>query len=130
MVEIILDGAAAGAIPSYEPGATLTGHVRFTPDPGVTVGAVYVRVDWSPRGKGNTSRGPRKQEKLPMPEGGQAVEAGQTVEWPFSCRLPESPWSYAGQLISIVWEVTATVQVSWELDPDGVCEFTLRPSVK
>lgn len=129
MVEIILDGEQAG-IPSYEPGARLSGRVRFTPGDAATVSAAFVGIDWSTRGKGNAHRSRSVQEKLAVPEGGQAVGAGQTVEWPFSCQLPQSPWSYTGQLISIVWEVAATVRVSWETDPDGVREFTLRPSAR
>lgn len=77
--------------------------------------ALRVDVEWFTEGRGTTNRGrvggvrwvhdDRVPGSIPAP-----AEFAVVVP-------PQGPCSYDGQLIRVIWEVTATLELSWSTDP-------------
>jgi len=116
-----------GEEPRYDPGSVLSGCAVFTPGAETTVNGVSLSVRWKTRGRGAGDSGEAWSGKEQIPEGGLVMEAGRTMSWRFRCQLPESPWSYTGKYVSIVWEVSVTLDVPWAKDPKAARTFILRP---
>ena len=116
-----------GEEPRYDPGSVLSGRAVFTSGAETTVDGASLSVHWKTRGRGVGDNGEAWSRKEAIPEGGRVVEAVQTMSWPFRCQLPESPWSYTGKYVSIVWEVSVTLDVPWARDPKAARTFILRP---
>jgi hypothetical protein len=82
----------------YLPGDVLSGSYRLLGD--VTgLEAVEVSVHWFTEGKGDEDLGVHHFEKRTRADGGGTVPASGR----FSTRLPNSPLSYEGRLVKVVW---------------------------
>jgi hypothetical protein len=46
-------------------------------------------------------------------------------EFPFWCRHPDGPISYADQLFAIHWEVHVQLGLAWNVDPKAMRKFYL-----
>ena len=86
--------------------------------------SVELRLFWFTRGKGTEDAGVASQLQFdaPQPEEGRK----------FSFKLPAEPWSFSGQLISLIWalELVAepgghTARVELVVSPTG-CEILLH----
>jgi hypothetical protein len=76
--------------------------------------AVEARLFWFTRGKGTEDVGIVARLQVPAPEA-----AG---EYRFRFTLPDSPYSFSGRLISLLWAVELLAG-----DEVARCEFTLAP---
>lgn len=127
-IHIDLDGGSpAGELPRFAPADRLTGRATFRPDADTTVKSLTVSVRWITAGKGNEESGEAMTRTWTLEGPEQSVTAGISLVRPFEAVLPAEPWSYDGKIISIRWEVVATVDVPWAKDPSTARGFTLRP---
>jgi hypothetical protein len=85
---------------AYCPGDELTGAALWELDTAPTL--AEVRLVWSTKGKGT------EDAALVATVAFDAPLAGDTR--PFSLRLPESPYSFSGRLISLVWAVELVLE--------------------
>jgi hypothetical protein len=53
---------------------------------------------------------------------------GPAIELPFEYRLPGEPWSYAGRLVTIEWELEARFDVPMGVDQRSAAAFILAPA--
>jgi hypothetical protein len=90
-LHLILDHNRA----TYEPGETVTGTLSWQlPEP---PRMLEVQLSWTTRGKGTVDSeivGAQTFESLPA--------AG---ERPFSVNLPDTPYTFSGKLISVLWQI-------------------------
>lgn len=83
----------------YFPGDVLSGSYRLVGD--VTgLEAVEVSVHWYTEGKGDEDLGVHHFEKRARADGGSVPASGR-----FTTRLPNSPLSYEGLLVQVLWRV-------------------------
>lgn len=84
---------------SYEPGEELSGQFLVVPSEGQTLKAVEVSVLWQTEGKGDEDLGVTHFERIES----QSGTADLLRPISFRTRLPNSPLSYHGQILRIVW---------------------------
>ncbi len=99
---------------AFVPGEKLTGTAQWQlPKP---PRAVELRLLWSTRGKGTEDAGLVESIRFedPRPE----------EKRPFRLRLPEGPYSFSGQLISLVWALELVAAPSQEA---ARAEFVMAP---
>jgi len=108
---------------NYRPGETIEGVAgwRLEKPPK----SVELRLFWFTRGKGTEDVGIVNQTSFPEPQ----LEEGRK----FSFTLPPEPWSFSGQLVSLIWalELVAepgeqSTRVELVVSPSGQ-EIQLRP---
>jgi len=120
-------GTPHGDTLQFTPGQRLAGRVTLQADRDLTVKAVTVLVQWKTSGKGNVDIGVAWTNTWPVEPAEQALQPGRALSRPFECTLPVEPWSYAGQIVSIEWEVRAVLDVPWAVDPAVSRPFRLHP---
>jgi hypothetical protein len=100
---------------SYRPGETVQGAARWELD--APPSRVEARLFWYTRGKGT-----------------QDVEIVRTAAWElpsnaekreFSFQIPDSPFSFSGKLVSVLWAVEAVTEPPGEV---ARVEVTVSPS--
>src|SRR6266581_389261 len=89
----------------YEPGSTIRGWARLTPDGTVHCRRVVARLEWHTEGRGD-----RDQECADEVELASGSLVGPLAQG-FTLALPQQPWSYTGYFINIFWQVTAVVDI-------------------
>lgn len=83
----------------YEPGEELSGQFLVVPTDGQTLKAVEVSVLWQTEGKGDEDLGVTHFERIDA----QSGNADLLRPISFRTHLPNSPLSYQGQILRIVW---------------------------
>lgn len=78
---------------AYEPGDEVVGDVHWKLDS--PAGVLELRLFWFTRGKGVEDAGVVETVRFDRPQ----LEETR----PFRFRLPDSPYSFSGKLISLVW---------------------------
>jgi hypothetical protein len=99
---LVLDGASR----YFHPGAILSGQYSVESMKPERATAAELSVLWYTEGKGEEDLAVHFFERL-EPTSGRTIELAQPR--PFSTRLPNSPLSYAGQIITIRWCVRLRV---------------------
>ena len=84
---------------SFHPGETIEGVAGWRLDKPPK--SIELRLFWFTRGKGTEDVGVVNQINFPAPQ----AEEGRT----FSFKLPPEPWSFSGQLISLIWALELVV---------------------
>ena len=110
----------------YAPGDSVSGTAEVVPDREGRCNGVVARLAWRTTGRGFVERGTAGDELLysgPLAQGAPLLRD-------FSLTLPEAPWSYAGHYVSVVWEVTVTVDVPWSPDLTWSQQIVVRPASK
>jgi hypothetical protein len=92
--------------PAYFPGQMLAGRYRLTYDEPPVVQAIELSVLWHTEGKGDEDLGVHFFDRL-LPAEGDSLDPSAVRR--FQTRLPHSPLSYLGQLLSILWSVRVRV---------------------
>ncbi|BDI31269.1 hypothetical protein CCAX7_33200 [Capsulimonas corticalis] len=107
--------------PTFHTGQIVRGIIIVTPAANTHCRHLWVSLQWRTEGRGDCDTG--VAEKLDCFQG--SLIAGVLVQIPFQFTLPQSPWSYSGKYVSIVWEVTVDVDVPWKVNPHGALPFVL-----
>ena len=124
-IEVLFHAVAQEyGMPRVEPGGTLSGTVRVTPDGDVRCNHLWVKLEWHTEGRGDRDRAEAKA--IDIYQG--TLTEGTTGEYPFAFDLPLEPWSYAGHYIHIVWNVLVDVDVPWSVNPRQAAPFILAPA--
>jgi hypothetical protein len=108
----------------YEPGGTLPGLVRLDSLRTIRLRGVYVVARWRATYKGEVDVGAGRELRLHHGD----LPPGPAVELPFEYPLPGEPWSYAGRLITIEWELEARFDVPSGADQRTTAAFILAPT--
>jgi hypothetical protein len=117
------ESEAEGGVPRFEPNQVLQGSVQVTPDRDLTCKHIYARLKWHTEGRGDRDDGTAGE--LDLYQG--ALRAGTPSYHTFHFTLPESPWSYAGRYVSIIWELEVSLDVPWQVDPKRSIPFIMAP---
>jgi hypothetical protein len=80
---------------------------------------IEVRLFWQTRGKGTQDLEVALREWIMGP----AVAGEQVV----SLTLPQSPWSFSGKLVSLIWGVEVVAEPGGQ---NARCEFVLGPDAR
>ena len=110
-IELTLHGGEVeGAQRRYDPGSTVQGWVRLTPNGDVDSDRAVVRLEWHTEGRGDRDQGRADEVELARgPLSGPLVQS-------FTLTLPHLPWSYAGHYINIIWRVLVVVDIRFARD--------------
>lgn len=81
------------------------------------VDAIRINLIWYTHGKGDMDHHIVESQSVPHPSSSGSHR--------FSFNLPESPYSFSGKLLSLLWAVEVFLEPSDESDR---CEFTLSPN--
>jgi hypothetical protein len=82
-----------GGRQSFRPGQQVTGTVEWSLDRDPK--SVTLRLFWYTRGKGDRDVEVVREIAFPQPQRAQGAR--------FEIVVPDSPWSFSGKLISLVW---------------------------
>lgn len=83
----------------FEPGEELAGQFLVVPDDARSLKAIELSIMWYTEGKGDEDLGVHHFERL------DAMDGANDLRRPisFRARLPNSPLSYQGSIVKIVW---------------------------
>ena len=125
-IGIRVEGAGMGEIAArFEPGAIVQGSVQITPEQDLNCRHVFARLQWRTEGRGDEDKGIAAEQDLFQ----GLLPGGLPRHHSFHLRLPDQPWSYAGQLVRIVWEVEVSIDVAFARDPKAALPLVMRPGV-
>ncbi len=96
------------------PGETIAGTVTWKAG---QVDAIRINLIWYTQGKGDMDHHTVESQSVPHPSSFGSHR--------FSFNLPESPYSFSGKLLSLIWAVEVFLEPSDESDRR---EFTLSPN--
>jgi hypothetical protein len=123
-IEIIFrDASDSFGFPRYKPESHVGGTATIFPDSDVNCKHLYIRLIWHTEGRGTRFR--QIVQETDVYQGD--LQSGMPRSFDFQFALPESPWSYEGHYISVVWGVEVQIDVSWTKDPMMVGNFLLQP---
>src|SRR4051812_33816933 len=88
-------GQPDGDVLRFAPGDEITGSAEIVSDTDLFCNHLYLRLQWHTEGRGDCDEG--TVEQLDIVQG--TLSAGVPVTQEFSFRLPDLPWSYAGQYV-------------------------------
>ena len=120
----ISGGEMAGQTLRFEPGSALQARVQITPQEQVKHRAIRVAVEWHTEGYGNKDH---EDALVTFLAHDGVLQPGTPVYQQVSFTLPDQPWSYAGNLINIVWQVKATIDIAMGKDIEAAQTFILAP---
>ncbi len=114
-------GENLGGLMRFDPGSRLEGLVQVMPTEDIRSKRVLVRVGWHTEGRGD--RDGAIVGELQIAQGG--LTANNLLSQPFAINLPREPWSFAGQYISIVWEVRVVIDIPFGIDLQAAQPFVM-----
>jgi hypothetical protein len=89
----------------YEPGSSIQGWARLTPNGTVECRRVTAHLEWHTESQGNLERDRADEvELLRGPLSGSVTQR-------FTLTSPWQPWSYTGYSINIVWQVGVVADI-------------------
>lgn len=101
---------------NYQPGEVVEGVAGWRLDR--PPGTVELRLFWFTRGKGTEDVGVMNLMNFQAPQ----MEEGRK----FNFTLPQEPWSFSGQLVSVIWALELVAQpgshsarVEFAMSPNG-----------
>lgn len=107
--------------PTYAVGEPIRGRVEVENDKDCKCTALHVWARWHTHGRGNTARG--EAEKVELFQG--MWTAGDHPSYPFQLPPLQGPLTYHGTELNVDWEVHATADVPWAIDPKTDTPLTL-----
>lgn len=99
--------------PTFAVGEPIRGRVEVENDKDCKCSALHVWARWHTHGRGNTARG--EGEKVELFQG--VWSAGDHPSYPFTLPGLQGPLTYHGTELNVDWEVHATADVPWAIDP-------------
>ncbi len=110
-------------VQEYHPGETLEAFIQVRPDIQINCRDVEIRVGWHTEGTGDRNSHTHFVDMA----GVTSLSPDSVLEHEISCQLPDSPWSYQGELIQIVWAVYVKIDIAMMPDMNHQQPFVLRP---
>jgi hypothetical protein len=107
----------------FHPSDTLSGVVEIQPDNVIKCRQVVLSVGWHTEGRGDINQMSMHEERLPVTE----ISPDAPLAHQFDVVLPPEPWSYAGALIRIVWQIHVKVDIALGSDMNEYLQFVLEP---
>jgi hypothetical protein len=105
----------------YDPGSTVQGWARLTPEGTVNCRRVSARLEWHTEGTGDRDQGcASESEILNGPLAGPLVQS-------FTLTAPQQPWSYTGRYIHIIWRVVVAVDIQFAADITADEQIVVAP---
>ncbi len=125
-IEITIQGAEfPKTAKRFAPGEVVQGSVQMTPEKDINCRHVFARLQWRTEGRGDEDRKVAAEQDLYQ----GMLQGGLPRHYSFHLRLPDQPWSYAGQLVRIVWEVEVSIDIAFTRDPSASIPIVMRPEV-
>lgn len=125
-IDISLEGSPfADVARHFAPGEVIQGSVQITPEKDLDCRHVYARLQWRTEGRGDEDKQVVAEQDIFQ----GLLRGGVPRHHSFHLRLPDQPWSFAGQLIRIVWEVEVSIDIAFARDPRAALQFAMRPTV-
>ncbi len=123
-IDIRLDGdyGLVQGAPAFEPGSTLRLDVTVTAMEALQCKGIDIAIGWRTEGRGDTDR----DTIFSTRETPDTLQPGLPNRYRHSVSLPQTPISYAGNLISIVWMVSVKVDLPRGGDPSDDLIFIVR----
>lgn len=101
-------------------GEAVQGNASWTPESGENPRNFYVKLQWRTEGRGTVNSAIVWEQKVPA--------MGMPLQIPINASLPvDGPVTYNGNLIRIIWEVIAGLDVAMRQDPVEVQMLTVMP---
>jgi len=123
-IEVKLDGERElGVLKHYLPSEDISGEILIIPDGDIRCKNVSARLQWRTEGRGDRDQG--KVDELILAQG--TLKAGMPTQYPFHFILSDSPWSYAGHYINIVWEIAVVIDIPFAKDVNYSQPFVMAP---
>jgi len=116
-------GADEEGFRRYAPGESIEGVIHVVPDDTVECRHLWVRLVWHTEGRGTRDSGRAGQVDIFR----GSLRGGEERAFDFRLTAPREPWSFAGRLVSIVWEVEADLDVPWSRNPRFRQRFIVAP---
>ena len=123
VISIRLKGV--GQTQVFHPGDSLSGVLEIQPNDVIQCRSVQLTIGWHTEGKGDRNGVTMLQQDYPIKE----IRPENPIVEHFDFVLPSEPWSFAGHLIRIVWEVHAKIDIAFGRDYNTSLQFVLQPSV-
>ena len=102
-----------------ELGDVLRGTATWMPEAGESPRTFYVKLRWRTEGRGTTQEATLWEQR--------ATPTGAPIQIPFAVPLPlDGPPSYDGNLIRIIWELVAGLDVAMRADPTETERLVVR----
>jgi hypothetical protein len=102
---------------SYSPGTPISGTVRWELE--ASAKSIEVRLFFYTAGKGTSDV--QIVESIPIET--PSLSGSHEFQW----QLPQSPYSFSGKLISLIWSVEVVLLPSGDAES---CEFQMSPTGK
>jgi hypothetical protein len=121
-IELTLQGGEVGdGGRRYEPGSTVQGWARLTPEGTVDCRRVVVRLEWHTEGRGD--RDQDCADEVELVSGPLSAPLDQS----FTLTVPQMPWTYAGNYIDIIWRVLVVVDIPLAFDIKAEAPIVAAP---
>lgn len=122
--EIMVRFKGAGQTRVFHPSDTISGIIEINPSRNINCRAIVIRIGWHTEGRGTRNEGYLYNNRID--HNGQ-LNIGDTIVEEFDFVIPPEPWSYSGQLISIVWAVEVQLDVPMGFDIKHEENFVVQP---
>lgn len=103
-IELERESETAVSPPHYRPGTEIKGAVTVITDRQIAAQKLTISLVWRVNGSAVTPQTIMSQEAM------IDVPAAATQSLPFAFTLPAQPWSYNGQVVTIVWHIEARLE--------------------
>lgn len=110
-------------IAMYRPGDTVSGTVQILTQSNVNADRVEIGLIWRTQGRGTVDQSIVATLAEPI----SSIMPGVPATVRFRLQLTPYPWSYSGNLITIVWSVVAKVPIGRRKSIDGEVPIIVSP---
>lgn len=107
----------------YHPGETVAGVVEIRPRSEIKCRGVEIKMGWHTEGKGDRDEGILNTINVDV---GVISEQMPVVEH-FDFTMPDSPWTFHGRYINIVWAIEVKVDIALSPDINATQKVILKP---
>ncbi len=122
--QIMVRFKGAGQTRVFQPKDTIQGIVEINPSRDIKCRAVEIKIGWHTEGRGSRAEGyPYSNRRDDIKE----LSMMHPLTENFSLVIPPEPWSYSGQLISIIWSVEVKVDIAMGADINHSEPFVVQP---
>jgi hypothetical protein len=107
----------------YRPGEEINFSIEIIPEEDISFRSLTIGIAWHTEGKGD--RDEEVVDSVVTRDG--VLTGGVPLSDNFSFTLPDRPWSYAGELVNIIWTVKIAVDIPKARDIVHEEPFVMAP---